>query len=309
MPLMRKPFQRAFGVCLLGAFLTAGCEQPKSKTAVDMSTDQHGAALRVPSASLGVATRIRTGEADSRAAFGALPGQADKLVDTDVDVVVSVIEAADDAGKDPVYGQTSREMAATAAFFEEEREPLTKKIGGSIQYQAQQKGCDVDAWGSVATGLKDGVKERIEERMKSANDAFLIIERNQDAIGKKNLETVETMATDVAEASYFVHVQMEFAEEDLKAAKSAAEDAKSAIQKFVEEENEVKEGAAKPSAEAAKAKKERLADAEASLKIADEAIAANEKELERIKERQAELRSAYDTALSDLIAKVKAKKK
>ena len=301
--------QLASRLCLLGALFVVGCEQPKSKTAVDLSTDQKGAALRVPPASLAVATRIRTGEAESRAAFGTLPGLADKLNETDVDVVVSVIEAADDAGKDPAYGQTSREMAATAAFFEEEREPLTKKIGGSIQYQAQQKGCDIDAWGSVAGGLKEGVKERIEERMKASNDAFLIIERKRDAIGKKNIETVETIATDVSKASYFVHVQMEFAEEDLKAAKSAAEDAKSDIQKFIEEENEAKEGAAKPSPESEKAKKERVATAEAQLKIADEAIAANAKELERIKERQAEVRSAYDTALSELTAKVKAKKK
>ena len=309
MPAMRKTTLLASRLFVLAALLAVGCEQPKSKTAVDLNTDQKGAALRVPPASLAVATRIRTGEAESRAAFGTLPGLADKLNETDVDVVVSVIDAADDAGKDPAYGQTSREMAATAAFFEEEREPLTKKIGGSIQYQAQSKGCDIDAWGSVAGGLKDGVKERIEERMKASNDAFLIIERNRDAIGKKNVETVETIATEVARASYFVHVQMEFAEEDLKAAKSAAEDAKSDIQKFIEEENETKEGAAKPSPESQKAKKERVGTAEARLKIADEAIAANTKELERIKERQAELRAAYDTALSDLTTKVKAKKK
>lgn len=309
MPRMRKTIQLVSRLCLLGALFATGCEQPKSKTAVDLTTDQEGAALRVPPAALAVATRIRDGEAETRASFANLPGVADKLSETDVDVVVSVIEAADEAGEDPAYGHTSREMAATAAFFEEEKDALTKKIGGSVQYQAQQKGCEIDAWGSVAGGLKDGVKERIEERMKASNDAFLIIERNRDAIGKKNVEIVETMATEIAKASYFVHVQMEFAEEDLKAAKSAAEDAKSDIQKFIEEENEVKEGAAKPSPEAEKAKKERLTLAEERIKIADQAIAANDKELDRIKERQSELRTAYDTALSNLTTKVKAKKK
>jgi hypothetical protein len=290
--------------------LVAACEPPKSKTATDLSTDQRGSALRVPEASLAVALRVRNGEAESKATFGTLAALADKLTETDVEVVLDVVDAADDAGKDAGYGLAAREMATTSAFFEQEREPLTKKVGGMVQYTAsQQCGGKVDAWGAVSTGLKDGVKERIEERMEDANDAFLIIERNQDAIGKKNLETVETIARELAKASYVVHVAMEGAEEDLGAAKSAAEDAKSTIEKFVEEENEPPKSSAKPSAEAEKSKKERIAEAQEKLKIADDAIAQTTKELENLEQRKKDLTSAYDSALSDLKARIAAKKK
>jgi hypothetical protein len=278
------------------ASLVAACEPPKSKTATDLSTDQRGSALRVPEASLAVALRVRNGEAESKATFGTLAALADKLTETDAEVVLDVVDASDDAGKDAGYGLAAREMATTSAFFEQERDPLTKKVGGMVQYTASQQcgGAKVDAWGAVSTGLKDGVKERIEERMEDANDAFLIIERNQDAVGKKNLETVETIARELAKASYVVHVAMEGAEEDLRAAKSAAEDAKSTIEKFVEEE---------------KSKKERIAEAQEKLKIADEAIAQTTKELENLEQRKKDLTSAYDSALSDLKARIAAKKK
>lgn len=295
---------------LLVATSLAGCEPPKSKTATDLSTDQRGSALRVPEASLAVALRVRNGEAESKATFGTLPALADKLNETDVEVVLDVIAAADDAGEDPGYGLAAREMATTAAFFEQEREPLTKKVGGMVQYTAsQQCGGKVDAWGAVSTGLKDGVKERIEERMEDSNDAFLLIERHQDAIGKKNVEIVETIAREVAKASYVVHVAMEGAEEDLRAAKSAAEDAKSSISKLIEEENEPPKSGAKPSAEAEKSKKERIAEAQEKLKIADDAIAQTTKELENLEQRKKDLASAYDAALSDLKARLSAKKK
>ena len=293
----------------LGLLVAIGCQEPKSKTATDLDTDQRTAALRVPAASLSVATRIRNGEAETTATLGTLPALGDKIVDSDFDLVVEILEASDDAGKDPAYGLASREMATTASFFEEEREPLTKKVGGSVAYAAKQKGCDVDAWGAVSASLKDGVKERIEKRMQSANDGFLILERNQDVLGKKNLPTLELLAAEIAKASYFVNVQMEFAEEDLNQARSSAEDAKSSIQKLLDEEKEPAKGTAKPSADSEKSKKERVALAEERLKMADEAITQTTKELERIKERRAELSSAYDKAFSDLIQRIKAKKK
>jgi hypothetical protein len=306
MRLTRSPFALALVLC----GLALGCEPPKSKTATDLSTDQRGSALRVPEASLAVAVRVRNGEAESKATFGTLPALADKLSDTDFAIALDVVEAADDAGKDAGYGLAAREMATTTAFFEQEREPLTKKVGGVVQYTAsQQCGGKVDTWGAVSTGLKDGVKERIEERMEDANDAFLLIERNQDAIGKKNVETLETIAREVAKASYFVHVAMEGAEEDLRAAKSAAEDAKSEIQKLIEEENEPSKSTTKPSADAEKAKKERLAEAQEKLKIADDAIAQTSKELENLEQRKKDLTSAYDSALSDLRTRLGAKKK
>lgn len=296
---------------ILVATSLAGCEPPKSKTASDLLTDQRGSALRVPEASLAVALRVRNGEAESKATFGTLPALADKLNETDVEVLLDVIDAADDAGEDPGYGLAAREMATTAAFFVQEREPLTKKVGGMVQYAASQQcnGGKVDAWGAVSTGLKDGVKERIEERMEDSNDAFLLIERHQEAIGKKNVEIVETIAREVAKASYVVHVAMEGAEEDLRAAKSAAEDAKSTISRLIEEENEPPKSGAKPSAEAVKSKKERIAEAQEKLKIADDAIAQTMRELENLEQRKEDLASAYDAALSDLRGRLSAKKK
>jgi hypothetical protein len=291
--------------------LVSGCEPPKSKTATDLSTDQRGSALRVPEASLAVAMRVRNGEAESKATFGTLPALADKLSETDYEVVLDVVDAAEDAGEDPGYGLAAREMATTSAFFEQEREPLTKKVGGMVQYTASQQcgGGKVDTWGAVSTGLKDGVKERIDERMESSNDAFLLIDRHQDAIGKKNVETVETIAREVAKASYVVHVAMEGAEEDLLAAKSAAEDAKSSIEKLISEENEPPKSTSKPSAEAEKSKKERIANAQEKLKIADDAIAQTTKELENLEQRKKDLTSAYDAAISDLKGRLAAKKK
>ena len=91
----------------------------------------------------------------------------------------------DAAGKDGGYAAEARDMEIAQTFFEQEKDEINKKVGGYVQGAVKAKGCEVDAYGAASAGLKAAIEERMQERLEESNDAFLIIDRNEDALGKR----------------------------------------------------------------------------------------------------------------------------
>lgn len=286
-----------------------GCE-PEPKNPYDISVDQRSTGLQIPDRVQRVSQRLRDREEKAKQLVAAMPSAADKVSDpTSWDAVLEVVTAADAAGKDGAHAAQVRELTVTIDFFQDEHEELAKKIGGSVDYAAKQKSCEVDAWGAVNAGLKKGFEERIEERLKASNDAFMVIERNEDALGKKNLPALEQLAFDVAQASFVVHVAMPEAKLELEAMVTACTPAREAIKRALEEENAVPKEAGKSTPEADKRRRERVKRAEAQLIKVDQSEADAKKNLEDLEQRTKDLKTAYDDALSKLQDAIKAKKK
>ena len=127
--------------------------------------------------------------------------------DVDYARVADALEQADRVGRSRTFVSGVEQLEAVRTFFEQEREPITKKVAGAAQYVAKQAGCSSDeVGGAAANALDKSVQERIEERLRKANDAQRIVERYREALGKKNAEKLEKDVTDVARASHVAFI-------------------------------------------------------------------------------------------------------
>jgi len=287
------------------ALASAGCDSGNAKSPYEISVDQGSSALLIPRRVDRVTKRIRADEAKAKETIAAMPTMAEKFEETDWKVVLQIVEAANEAGKDGGYGAEMRDLRASRAFFDDQKEEITKKVGGSVQYAVKQKGCDVDAWGAVSVSMKESIDERVEERTRASNDAFLHIERNREPLGEKNIPALEQMADKIAHASFVVHVEIPEAKEELEGTVNAAGEARKKIQKLLQEEQAAPTH--KPNAKEQKSQKDRIKQAEDGLKLLDEAEADAKDNLASLEQRAKDLVTSYDAALGKLKDAVKAK--
>lgn len=292
-------------VAFLSLCSLVGCEND-AKSPYDIEVTQRSSALSIPKRVDRANKSIRGHETKAKEKIATIPTSADKIADTDWNIVLEIVDASDDAGKDGAYAAEMRDLEIAQAFFDEEKDDFTKKIGGSVQ--AAAKGCEVDAWGAVSSGMKRAMTEAVEDRLKENNDAFLIIDRNKDALGKKNIAALETMASDIADASYTVNVAMPNAKQELEDMIAASGSARSEIKKYIDEENAPPREGAKTSAESEKSKKDRLKIAEERLTLLDAAEADAKANLADLEQRTKDLQKSYDNAISALKDAIKAKK-
>lgn len=289
----------------LGAL--AGCEQKGANEPKAVSIDQGSSAQRYPAMLARSNQRIRDREAKAKATSEKLPTAIDKISDTDWALVEKIVDASDKAGEDGGYGATMRELEGVRTFHEEEKDAIVRKVGGSAQYVVKQKGCDADVYGAVSQGLRDAVDERMRERLRSSNDAFILIARHEEALGKKNVPALEDLADEIAMTSYTVHVEMPEAKEQLEAVLSGASDARSALNTFIAEEKEYAADAKRKPAEK-QASDARVKNAEAQLQALETAETEAKENLKDLEQRAKDLESAYDDGLSKLKDAINAKK-
>lgn len=294
-------------VLCVATFALAGCEQKGANEPKAVSIDQGSSAQRYPAMLEHENKFIRDSEARGKEKIAKLPTAADKLGDTDWAIVEQIVDASDNAGKDGGYAATMRELRPARSFFEEEREPIVKKVGGSANYAAKQKGCEADLWGPVNQGLKDGVDDAMRDRLRASNDAFILIERHKEALGRKNIPALEEMADDIAETSYVVNVEMPEAKQRLEAVASGASDARSALNSFIADEKKFQEDP-KRKPEEKQASDARIKKAEEQLKALEAQEQATQENLKDLEQRAKDLESQYDDALKKLKDAIAAKK-
>ena len=187
-----------------------GCQQEEPKSPDDIDSTQGSFSANYSERLGRISKGARAREAKAKEDIGSMPTFPEQLGDdVPADKAIAILDAADKAGRDEGYGEEARKMAVVQEFFDDEKDPLSKKVGNAAQWAAKQKGCnDVDLWGPISQGVKDGFDDRIKERMHKHNDAFLLIDQNREAWGKKNVTALEDEADKVTEASYIVHVQL-----------------------------------------------------------------------------------------------------
>ncbi len=291
----------------LGAVLLSGCQQGDAKSPYEVSIDQQSSAQNYPAMLSDANKKVRDGEAKAKENIGKIPTAADKLTETDWPVVAKIADASDSAGKDGGYAAEKKKLASAQAFLDEEKDAIVKKIGGAVQYTVKQKGCDVDAWGAVSGAFKDAVDDRMKERLRANNDAFILIERHEDTLGKKNRPALEDMADQIAETSYIVHVEMPEAKGKLEAISKSAADAKSSLEKFIEEEKAF--GAEhSQKADIVKSSGDRVKNAEEKLKALEQAQADAQQNVQDLEQRAKDLEKSYSEALSQLKTAIDGKK-
>lgn len=286
--------------------LLVACGKEDAKSPYAVSINQPSSALQFPAMIEGVNKQIRDREAKAKENIAKIPSAADKLADTDWDLVAKIADAADASGMDGGYAAELHKLEGVRDFMDDEREEIVKKIGGAVQYAAKQKNCDVDAWGAISASLKDVVDDRMKERMRANNEALLLIERHEDTLGKKNVPALEDMADLIAFTSYTTHVELPEAKERLEELKKSSAQAKSALERLIKEETEHLTPDKKP--EIAKASKVRIKGAEEKIAAIDAATADTDQNLADVEQRAKDLQKSYDDAKKQLGEAISAKK-
>jgi len=295
---------------------TGGCNDKNSKgPQVADSTSQPAYAIRYPDTLAKSTATAANHETAARAAMGkwsAFPGQ---LKDPDWKIVGDVVAAAAEDGKSAGYDREAEQQAQVQRFMDDEKDEIVKKVGGSAQYANKQAGCNADVYGAVSLGLKDAVEDRFKKRIRERGDAYILIERNTEKIGKANVPAVQDQAASVAEASWRVHIGMQREHDRLEELAAEASSVRSTLDDFIEEEKKLQ---AEPgrTADEKKSSQERVALAEKSKGTieageqgAKDALAAYEEKQKALQKELDDALAALKQAIDDKAATQPAKKK
>jgi hypothetical protein len=288
----------AFVFALLVSAST-GCAQPQAPLYASSAVEP-AYAERYPTQLASARTRFGEDEAETQKLVGDFQKFPDELDKPDWQVVASVVDQADAAGKGSDYAAGTSENKAVRDFHDQEKQPIVQKVGGAADYAAKQKECkDVELYGPVAGSLDRAVDQQLEERIRSRSVAQRTIEDNQDAIGKPNVEKLQKQADAIAFASHVVHVRLPQTKRDIDAALADASEVKKTLARTKEQAAAVEANpqASKGAKQLAQKRAQAASSAEAQL---DAEVAEAKKLSEQIEQRTSAAQKNYETALSAL---------
>ncbi|WP_433926180.1 hypothetical protein AB3662_24960 [Sorangium cellulosum] len=205
---MTRPRLVAGALFLAGHLFALGCSAPRPEPEIASSASQSGYAERYPAELQATATSLSDREDIAKRTADQFQGYPDQLKEPDWKVVVDVIEQADAAGRSYDYVERVRAVDGAVAFFNDNKEDLTRKVSGAAQYVVKQKGCDVDVTGATSHALEEGVERQLEKYVRDRNEAHRRIDRHRASLGKENAAALEKQADAVSFTSYLVHIDM-----------------------------------------------------------------------------------------------------
>ena len=274
----------------------AGCaQQPAPVTGP--SGEQAGYAERYPGRLGSVRARFAAEETKTRTHIGEFKGYPDALKNPDYLQVEQVYRKADEAGRSAAYTEAALEAETVERFFEEEKDPLRQKVGGSVSYAAKEKECKAEDLGSIAVvSMERGIDKQVEERLRDHSEAHRYIEDHQDELGKPNLDTLEKQADKVAHSSNVVHVRLELYRREVEALLGDASSVKATLDQTIQESDATLANASASKSKKALAQKRRTA-AETAKNQLDTEVEQARRSVEEMSQRITALEKEYDTAL------------
>jgi hypothetical protein len=286
----------------------AGCANQKIEPEIASPASHASYAADYPQALADATTGFAQSQAQAQKEMTDASALPTKLKDPGWARVKEIVQRADEAGKNAAYVERMRRVEGAYEFFAAEKTEITRKVAGSAQYVAKQKGCDVDVSGAVSTSLKESVDKQLEKELRDSNEAQHLVDRYRTALGKENAAALETAADGVSRASYLVHVQL--VEEKLKVRRMAAEasDVKRTADDFIEAEKAFQADKKITPAEK-KASDDRIAEMNKSKAAVDAAVKQAADLDPKMEEQIQAAQKQYDDALAALLQKIDEKAK
>jgi hypothetical protein len=276
----------------LFAFLAAAaCNRPQPALYAS-AANQPAYAERYPTALADTRTAYAADEQQTRAQvaeFQKFPAALDK---PNWQVVHEVVKAADQAGKSADLAGGMAQTEAVRSFYAGGKEHLHQKVAGSVEYAAKQKQIEAPELASAAVGGMDrAMDQELEENLHAHNPAVRMVEDNQDAIGKPNVDKLTKQVDQISLASYVVHVRIPQTKRNLDAALADA----SEVKKTLEDDQKRAEAVMADKGASRDAKK----TAEKRQKAAFSALAALDGEVSAAKKLSAEMDQRAEAAKKD----------
>lgn len=291
----------------IGAFvllIAAGCNNQKMPVQAASATHQVSYAEAYPEKVRASTEGLTVSESATRKTIAEFSGYPDQLEKTDFALVKQAIELADKAGKSKSYADVAEEGTQVREFHDQEKKEIHRAVAGASQYSAKEKGASqeaADAGASAAVfGLDRAVTKQLEERSKQSSDAQRFLEDHEEALGTKNLETLEKQVEAVSRASYVIYVESPKEKERLEALALEAEAVRNTLDKNIEEQGNV-EGQSSSSAKQKKLAAARTASLKEARGKMDEVEVQAKDALKELEQRLKDNQAAYEEALKALL--------
>jgi len=291
---------------LLAASVALGCGPAKPEPELASSAPQSGYAASYPTDVQAVTQGFGQNQAEVKKTVAAFGKYDSELKNPNYPHVLEIYERADDAGRSYSYVDRLREVQGAQTFFDAEKDEITKKVAGSAQYVAKQKGCDVDVSGAVAHALKESVEKQLEKRLHEGNEAHRLIDRYREELGKDNATVIERQADEISYAAYLAHVAVVEQKLELRRMIEESETVKKTADAFIAAEHDYASKPGRTDAER-KASDERIAAMNKSKALIDSAVTQAKSSSEGMEDRITAIQKEYDDAIAKLKADLKAK--
>ncbi len=306
---MKKSFIQSIVFVLSAASLLGCATNKKPKPEIASSAESPNYALGYPSALNGALTQYTEESAKAKENVTAFSGYPAALDEVDPKIAEQVYREADATGRGRAFSDKVDELHAAGAFFDREKDEITRRINGSVG-SAKEKAqcqCDLDPYGSISYALKDEVEKRLKKELEEVGEYSRTIEQNEKALGKKNVDTLKDQANSIAFAAHVVFVSMPTLYEEMQRLSAESKSVKKTLEKEIEAEKLRSEDAATSKADKKDSKK-RLAE----LEDAKNAIDVFQKEADQLVVKAEQeipiARTEYEKAFDALIKSLKVEK-
>jgi hypothetical protein len=296
----------AGALIIAGHLAVLGCSTPKPEPEIASSASQSGYAARYPGELQATATSFGDREDLAKRVIDQFQGYPDQLKKPKWNEVLEIIEQADAAGRSHDYVERVRNVDGALAFFNDNKDELSKKVSGAAQYVVRQKGYEFDVTGATSHALQDGVDRQIEKYMRARNEAHRRLDRYRTSLGKENAEALEKQADAVSFASYVVHIDMVESKVRLRRLLEEVETVKKATDDAIAAETSFKSASGRTDEEK-KASEARIEELRRSKALLDSASALAKRLDERLEERIAAAQKLYQDGLDKLEAAIRQK--
>jgi len=286
---------------VLGTLVTcaSGCKTSQLEPQFAPSADQPSYAKRHPDQLKAALEDFEEQLTLAGTVSGELKDYPGELKEPDWQSVITIVEQADVEGRSPHYAESLEHNDQVAAFYEEEKPEIHKRVGGAVQYQAKEKGCDADMYSPAAHALDKSIEKQLEERTHSQSEAHATIAMNESALGKANIEALERQSDRIALASYITHVGLVRKKNEIDRLLADADAVDRTLASRIEELEKAPPPEKATPAET-KARQEELESLKAAKAALAEQLAPAREQAKNAEERINQARKTYSDALSAL---------
>ncbi len=285
---------------VLIAASSLACANQRPEPQVASSAAQTHYAVEFPDHLQSIANEYVNTEAEVGRITSDFPKYPGQLKDPPWPLVVTIVNRADEAGRSASYVEARRDFEATRSFFAQEREEITRRMAGSAQFVIKKKEeCDVDVSGAISSSFKEGVQKQMDKRLRAHSDAYTLIERYRDSLGKANASALEKQTDDISEASYATFIRAILLKTRTTDLLHEAAQVQKTLDQSIADERAFQAEAGRTAGDR-KASAERVArmeDAKVRVERAIPALQALEKDIDQ---RNATLKKQYSDALDAL---------
>jgi len=269
------------------------------------SSSLPGYATRYPQELSAARESLGQQEAASEKLFGEFATYPDQLSDPNWKTVGEIYELADTDGRSNSYVERLEQDQSVMTFYSDEKGELKKKVGGAAQYALKEKqGCDADVASPAGAALDKGMEKQLEDRLHDRSAASAAIDHGEDALGKKNADTLQKQSDSIGLASYLVHVAVYRTKQRVDKMIDEGSDVKKTLERTVEDLNKLL-----TDPKTTEPKKKELTKELTTVQASQAAIDSEMEQAKSVKtgaeERIKKLAEAYDKAFGALKDNVK----